>query len=823
MKADDKKTHVLEINERLLCPDDGLILGNGDLSVSVYQTVDRIIWRFGKGDVWDRRLDLSDNPAPITIEELAHGIKDEGWKCGPYGGPVEALHGTDNPERMKEVCQGTPPGEKNRPYPCPKPVGELVMQLPPDQINMKINQRLVIEEGRLDITCMWDSGLKITAFGFIPVSPNALVVHWKIENWNKSTITGNKPPVWFWLYRWADPPLDEYAARFNADFMHGAFNTYQNPKVTPLPSPSVQNIDGVYIIEQTFYKDRLFPEGFRYWMAPYAPDTSIEPVNMSPLKEARLRIMPKNEATEGWLTVDIPTSSEAGDVLEEFQRLRATLGDNPVNTMKRWQKELEQASEEFWAKSSVTIADEFFENLWYETIYLRRCAYRSGTTPPGLFLPSTVSDYSHWHGDYHTNYNFQQPFWGDYQSNHLDIGDAYFDGMEYLIQIGRKIANDYYGCRGVFIQLSGFPIHAEDDYLGIAPMGRMAYMTGWAMEQYWWRYLYTMDKDWLREKGYPFIRDCALFYTDFLKKGDDGLYHAFPSNQGEDGFTGNPKDYTDRSQVMRHICYCLRSAIKASEELGIDEDLRTQWQDRLENIAPDDGKPAPKLAGIEKRCAELNSPSLGFGRPYKPQPKEAKIEKGDYSALWLWSWYFGQTPLWLMPQLRGGTFIANRDFGEFRKLIQRWRHPNGIIWGMAMANYGHCGAWTESLGVIAPLQEMMLQSWDGALRIFPAWQSDLSASFHNFRAEGAFLVSAEKQGKEISYVLINSLAGGSLSIYNPFFSVKARIRDITNSEIIKEGEWAEGELVKIGTEKNHLYLMEQISNPYMEAGAVKKS
>ena len=140
-----------------------------------------------------------------------------------------------------------------------------------------------------------------------------------------------------------------------------------------------------------------------------------------------------------------------------------------------------------------------------------------------------------------------------------------------------------------------------------------------------------------------------------------------------------------------------------------------------------------------------------------------------------------------------------------------------------MADYGHCGAWTESLGVIAPLQEMMLQSWDGALRIFPAWQSDLSASFHNFRAEGAFLVSAEKQGKDISYVLIKSLVGGFLSIYNPFFSVKARIRDITNSEIIKEGEWAEGELVKISTEKNHIYVMEQISNPYMESGAVKKS
>jgi alpha-L-fucosidase 2 len=145
----------------------------------------------------------------------------------------------------------------------------------------------------------------------------------------------------------------------------------------------------------------------------------------------------------------------------------------------------------------------------------------------------------------------------------------------------------------VFIQLSGYPIHAKDDPLGVAPMGRMAYMTGWAMNQYWWRYLYTLDTEWLRSTGYPVIRDCALFYTDFLQKGDDGLYHAFPSNQGEDGFTGDPKDYTDRAQVMVHARYCLRAAISASEILNVDDDLRGQWRDRLESCAGDNGQPGP--------------------------------------------------------------------------------------------------------------------------------------------------------------------------------------------------------------------------------------
>ena len=101
--------HITKFSERALTPETGLLLGNGDLSVSVYQTANRIIWRFGKNDVWDRRFDFSDDPQPAHIRELACGIRDEGWKCPPFGaGTVEAVRGTKDPKRMKELCAGAP-------------------------------------------------------------------------------------------------------------------------------------------------------------------------------------------------------------------------------------------------------------------------------------------------------------------------------------------------------------------------------------------------------------------------------------------------------------------------------------------------------------------------------------------------------------------------------------------------------------------------------------------------------------------------------------------------------------------------------------------
>lgn len=761
--------HILEVSESVLSEEDGLLLGNGDLSVSVYQAADRLVWRFGKGDVWDRRLDLSDDPKPAHISEIAHGIKVEGWKCPPYGGgPIEATRGTTNPQRMRELCQGSPPSYQRRPYPCPKPVGELALQLPADQRGLRIKQQLVIEKAILHITCQWETGVRLHLECFIPPAPNILVVRWRLEGWNDRVQTGyGVPPVWFSLYRWADPTIEVFAERFAAEHLHNRFRKACHPKVSPLSPPTTVAQDGLAWIEQAFPPDPLFREGFRCLVAPWGADCAITPVKMEATREARLRIMPAVTARQGEIVVAVATSSDTGGAPAELRRVQTALSTGIAKTVQQWADANRRSAAEYWSRSRLSVNDPLIENLWYETLHARRCAYRRDTVPPGLFLPSTVQDYSHWHGDYHTNYNFQQPFWGDYTANHLELGDAYFRGMDFMLPIGRKIAREHYGCRGVFIQLIGYPIQTDADPLGVVPMGRMAYMTGWAVNQYWWRYLYTMDADWLRATGYPVIKDAALFYTDFLRQGQDGRYHIFPSNQWEDGFSGDPRGYTDRAQVMQHLRYCLRAAILASEVLKTDAELREQWRQRLLHCAGDDGQPPRNLAGIEKLCAEANPPEFGLGRPFQPQPASHDGQPWPESPT---TWYFGHYPWQAMGRLRSGVFIADRDFPVFRGGVQRWRHPNGLLWGMAVANYGRAGAWTESLGVIAPLQEMMLQSWDGALRVFPAWPRDLEAQFENFRAEGAFLVSAAWSQGRVTSLRVVSEAGGRCRLYPPWSS-----------------------------------------------------
>ncbi|MGC8644405.1 MAG: glycoside hydrolase family 95-like protein, partial [Isosphaeraceae bacterium] len=228
---------------------------------------------------------------------------------------------------------------------------------------------------------------------------------------------------------------------------------------------------------------------------------------------------------------------------------------------------------------------------------------------------------------------------------------------------------------------------------------------------------------------------------------------------------GNVRDFTDRRQVMQHARYCLRAAIRASEVLNTDPELRAAWRDRLDHCAGDDGQPPARLSGIERLTTEANPPEFGVGRPYTPQPATYSGLPGSLNPT---TWYFGQYPWSVLSNLRGGSFIAARDYPSFTACVRRWRHPNGLVWAMAIAGYGHAGAWAESLGVIAPLQEMMLQSWDGALRIFPAWPRDVAARFTTLRAEGAFLVSASWADGEVRELSIQSERGATCHIYSPW-------------------------------------------------------
>ena len=777
------RAHVRTIETAVTTPDEGFLIGNGDLSCSIYQETDAVVFRLGKGDVWDRRVDTNDCIRPPTVREFIDGVLKEGWTVSDWSGSKTESNGkVKDPKRFKEIFRGKTPRKNIAPR--PKPTGEFRVFTPMDLPAPRVRQRLFIEEARVEIALNWpENGIGITIDAVVAPDENVLAVQWRTEGWNDETRYGydfdHLAPVWCGLMRWADPDWREWAAKVQGRVPLWPTMKWPDNILPRLPPPGQAVVGGERGVEQRFQPDEDYPQGFAYRMFLLADKTKgvIKPLSYDQDCEEWVRYVLRGEnATSGEVAVAVCTTRDGNldkaPARRPFEEYRAAAKAAAAK----------QAAERCWAKSALTVpGDRFLEDAWYAVWHTRRSVLKPGAVPPGLFLPSTIGDFPRWNGDYHGNYNMQSIYWGEMTADRLEQAECYFDMIDYARPLGEKIAREYYGCRGCFIQLEGFAVHTLHDPHGTLPLGRMAYMTGWAMTKYWEYYQYTRDRDWLAKRGYPFMKDCALFYLDFLKKAPhpdlppelkDGKYHVFPSVQGESGWK-KPMDLCDRPQVLKHAAYCLWAACRAAETLGVDADLVAQWTERYENL-PGAHTREDQFGGenlpYQLHCWWAMPADFGHhGVPWRPAAKyDGKPWKrgNDFYG------YPGINHYSKICDVRAPWMIPDRDYPRWRETLRHWMHPNGLVTAMSASRWERVG-WTESFACVAPFQDMLLQSWDGAIRLFPRWKMDIDVAFRDFRAEGAFLVSAALTGGKIHGVKVRSLMGEDCLVHGDWQVVDA--------------------------------------------------
>ena len=67
---------------------------------------------------------------------------------------------------------------------------------------------------------------------------------------------------------------------------------------------------------------------------------------------------------------------------------------------------------------------------------------------------------------------------------------------------------------------------------------------------------------------------------------------------------------------------------------------------------------------------------------------------------------------------------------------------------------------------------MLLQSYEGLIRVFPNWLPDKDAKFKTLRAYWAFLVSSETTNGKVAYIKITREKGRVCNIENPWHNAK---------------------------------------------------
>jgi hypothetical protein len=122
------------------------------------------------------------------------------------------------------------------------------------------------------------------------------------------------------------------------------------------------------------------------------------------------------------------------------------------------------------------------------------------------------------------------------------------------------------------------------------------------------------------------------------------------------------------------------------------------------------------------------------------------------------------------------------DLERFKRQVNYSLMPNGTASDRVMqvhgrysdnTNYGFMdkmGVWFENFGLPVVVNECLMQSYNGTIRLFPNWPLEKNAEFHNLRAVGAFLVSATLKNGEVKDIKVTSEVGGVLKIILPWQS-----------------------------------------------------
>lgn len=195
-----------------------------------------------------------------------------------------------------------------------------------------------------------------------------------------------------------------------------------------------------------------------------------------------------------------------------------------------------------------------------------------------------------WTCDYHLDININQNYWAGNKANLHETNEALFTYLRHLEKYGAETASKLYGC-------NGWCAHTVANVWGYtAPGGDVSWglnVTGgaWLATELWSHYLYTLDKDYLKNTGYPLLKSCAEFFMDYMVEDPKtGYLVTGPSISPENGFRmddGNCFSASMMPTLDRAVVHQIYEAcIESSKILGVDKKMRQRLEKDIKRLPP---------------------------------------------------------------------------------------------------------------------------------------------------------------------------------------------------------------------------------------------
>jgi alpha-L-fucosidase 2 len=784
---------------------EGMLLGNGDVGVCVTVRPDALGLHLGKLDAWDIRVSEDHAQHVVPFSEILKMWERASTEAKRQGKP-EMLYLESNIDFFREYTRLVS-SSYAKPWPRPWPCGRVWIRWDSRWLRVA-RQSLNPSNGFFTLDLVWspyrEQSRPVRIVCFVDWDSGLVSL--------SSEMTLPMLSATYESYADAENPLPFGEMKFGSSGPTGEFTyTQRLPATAPtaeVPDPPPSEKDRILAVHGILSGSWIIQDQEETSAAgTFRRVVSFESSGPQPLRFDLMMRTSRDHA------------DPARNAAQEVQRLAAA----PVEEL---QRETEVRWRGFWSRSAVEFEDKELERIWYHNQYFLACCLREGRVCPGLFGNWTSGKIgTAWHGDYHMNYNTQQVFWGVFSSNHVDQHFPYVDLVEKLLPMSEAFARDHFGLPGAFFPHSAYPVPSQVMPYPVPPWGYEVCETPWTVQSVWWHYLYTLDRDFLK-RAYPLLRAAARFLAAYVKKGDDGKFHIIPTVSPENwGFTVDFRLNKDCIMDLALTEFLFDAVIEASKTLDVDEGERTRWAEIRENLAS-----YPKATGPYGEVW-LDVPGAPTEWVYNVPVTLAPVFPGEQVGIGRGAEHHeiarrtaetirleGGNDLVYQPLIRARLGILDLEW--FKREVRYCLLPNGVANDRVRQVGGRyddstdfdfmmrMGVWTENLSLPAVLNECMMQSWTGVIRLFPNTRGLGPARFQNLRTVGAFLVSASYDGAKASNVTIFSERGSTVRLANPWPDSRIRVRRAKDESPIEVN--AEGETVEFQTLAGESYLIDSI-------------
>jgi hypothetical protein len=431
----------------------------------------------------------------------------------------------------------------------------------------------------------------------------------------------------------------------------------------------------------------------------------------------------------------------------------------------------------YYQRSFLSLPDARLQSFYWIQLYKVASASRRDSpvmATTGPWLEPTPWPASWW------NLNVQLEYWLINGSNHPELDALTRSLSEYRENLRGQVLPQFQSDSLVMARSQDITLtHGVDDGSGTyavsvpgedPPTPEVGNLT-WALHNVWLGYRHSMDESVLRDVVFPLLRQSINYYLHFLAVGSDGRYHLPKTFSPEYGV-----DTPDTNYDLALIRWGCGTLIDSARLLDVDDPLLPRWKDMLQRLTP--------------YPVDANGFMIGAGQPFAMSHRHYSHMLSVY-PLYLVNWEQPENrdlirtsvDHWISftGALQGYSYTGAASFaaqmldgaaaaGYLADLLAKYVKPNTM--------YQESGPVIETpLSAAQSLHDMVCQSWGEVIRVFPAvpdaWP-DLT--LHQFRTQGAFLLSASRSGGITRWIRLYSEAGAPCTIRTDIPSDAVEVR-----------------------------------------------